>query len=433
MRYLPHMLADQLDTAVEVHAEAEFKFLSDLVSKDSSLGNEDESLQILGERLSDIGMEVQRLPIDPNIAEDALAGVAQGSYAGRSNLLAGNVLSDEFPSLLINCHIDVVPAKGPAWGREPFEPIRVGDRLYGRGAGDMKGGIVTATLALQAISSVAPEFLSCPLALLAVIEEECTGNGTLAALRAGIDADAVLLPEPTNLELLLGGVGILWLKVLITTRGGHAEAADQMQSPARLVRDIIDQLATLEHELNLSPTDPFSHITSPYNINIGKIRSGDWASSVPSWTSLEIRIGFPSTYRHEDIGRMVEKCISDVVVISDDVTLAVSPSGFRAEGYYLEPTAPLAMAFAKVSQQRTGKTIPTTVMGSTTDARYYVNHGRGQALCYGPKVGNMHGVDEYVELSSIVEAAKQYACFMVNYFAGRGLDGMEQEQVVPNE
>ncbi len=57
-------------------------------------------------------------------------------------------MNDEFPSLLINGHIDVVPAEGPAQEREPFEPGRVGDRLYGRGADDLKGEIATANLAL---------------------------------------------------------------------------------------------------------------------------------------------------------------------------------------------------------------------------------------------------------------------------------------------
>src|SRR4029077_8016732 len=94
------------------------------------------------------------------------------------------------------------PAPGPP---RPSEPRRDGDRLYGRGAGDMKGGFAMATLALDALLAVAPDAIAGALSFLSVNEEECTGNGTLAAARAGVLADAVILPEPTGLDMLLAG------------------------------------------------------------------------------------------------------------------------------------------------------------------------------------------------------------------------------------
>ncbi|MGC9156506.1 MAG: M20/M25/M40 family metallo-hydrolase, partial [Ferrimicrobium sp.] len=206
MAYLSDGLVRQLDAAVETHIEAELGFLRALVSEPSTVGNEAGAIEVLGDRLSRLGLDPTLVSIDDRIAADPLAGVPSQGYRDRHNLLARTKGAGDSLSLLINGHIDVVPAEGPGWSSPPFVPVLAGDRMYGRGAGDMKGGLAAATLALQAISVVAGDFLDHPMALLAVIEEECTGNGTLSALRSGIDAEVVLLPEPTNQSILLGGI-----------------------------------------------------------------------------------------------------------------------------------------------------------------------------------------------------------------------------------
>ena len=418
MAHLPDGLFRRLDAAVETHAEAELDFLEALIRKPSTVGNEAGALEVLGDRLTRLGLDSTLSLIDDSVATDPLAGVPSLSYGNRCNLLATAQNASDSLSLLINGHIDVVPAEGPGWSNPPFVPVVTGDRMYGRGAGDMKGGLVTATLALQAISTVASDFLDRPIALLAVIEEECTGNGTLSALRSGIDADVVLLPEPTNQSILLGGIGIIWLKLTVNTKGGHAEAADRLRSPSQLLCSLIAEFEELERELNASSEEPFSRLSQPYNVNIGKIQAGDWASSVPSWLTLEVRIGFPSQYNHDDIGQMVEKRLGKIIAGPENFSLAMASTGFRAEGYYLDPASPLVTAFSDVLARRYDQRIAHEVMGSTTDARYYVNHGHGEALCYGPIVGNMHGTDEYVVVSSIVESAKHYASFIVSYLSG---------------
>jgi hypothetical protein len=88
-------------------------------------------------------------------------------------------------SLIINGHIDVVPT-GPAdfWAKPPFAPHIEGDWLYGRGAGDMKAGLVAGLFALKALQRLGLQ-PAADLYLLSVIEEECTGNGALACLARG--------------------------------------------------------------------------------------------------------------------------------------------------------------------------------------------------------------------------------------------------------
>ncbi len=114
-------------------------------------------------------------------------------------------------SLILNGHIDVVPP-GPLdmWTTPPFEPRRDGNWLDGRGAGDMKAGLVGCLAALTALTRTGYR-PAADVTIQSVIEEECTGNGALACLARGYRADAVLIPEPMENRLIRAEVGVLWL------------------------------------------------------------------------------------------------------------------------------------------------------------------------------------------------------------------------------
>jgi acetylornithine deacetylase len=120
------------------------------------VGREHEAQEVVEEELKRLGFEVDRLPIPDGIESDPLAGVPQLSYDGRFDVV-GRSGAAQGPSLLLNAHIDVVPAEQPdRWASPPFEPRRDGDRLYGRGAGDMKSGFAMAALALDALRATCP-------------------------------------------------------------------------------------------------------------------------------------------------------------------------------------------------------------------------------------------------------------------------------------
>ena len=92
----------------------------------------------------------------------------------------------------------------------------------------MKSGFAIGMLALRALRDVAPDlFATSRLGFLAVVEEECTGNGTLRSVAEhGVTADEVVVFEPTDLGLMLGGVGVLWIEIDVVASSGHAYAAE---------------------------------------------------------------------------------------------------------------------------------------------------------------------------------------------------------------
>ena len=388
-----------------------------LVAAPSTVGLEQEAQDVVEQELKRLGLEVERLPIPETIEDDPLAGVAQISYEGRADVV-GRLGSNEGPSLLVNGHIDVVPAGKPdLWTSPPFEPRLDGDRLYGRGAGDMKGGFAMATLAIDALLAVEPEAIAGSLTFLSVIEEECTGNGTLAAARAGVLADAVILPEPTGLGMLLAGVGILWLDVVLDGKSAHAESADRAVNPIDLALTVVDALRRSEREMNLEIEPSMRGVEHPYNINIGMLEAGDWRSSVPANATLGLRIGHPTSWSTADAIARVGAAIHEI----DDPWLrahppTLRPSGFRAKGYAMPGGDPLARRLADAHRGAHGEAVAEVAMASTTDARLYVNDFDVPALCYGPVAHDIHGIDESVELSSIVAGARTLARFIADWY-----------------
>jgi hypothetical protein len=137
-------------------------------------------------------------------------------------------------------HIDVVP-EGPhdMWSRNPFEPAVKDGWMYGRGAGDMKAGIILNLYALRALRALGWQ-PAADVYQQSVVEEECTGNGALACLQRGYRADAALIPEPSSGVLTIAQVGVMWFQVKVTGHPVHVYKADAgsnaIESAFRLIQ-----------------------------------------------------------------------------------------------------------------------------------------------------------------------------------------------------
>ncbi len=93
----------------------------------------------------------------------------------------------------------------------------------------------------------------------------------------------------------------------------------------------------------------------------------------------------------------------------------IRANGFRAEGYDLSPQHPLAMALATAHRDAHGVDPAAIRMASTTDARTYLNQAGIPAICYGPRTERIHGIDEGVELASIMAGARTLARFLMAF------------------
>lgn len=126
-------------------------------------------------------------------------------------------------SLLLNGHIDVVPAaREDGWERDPFDPwVDGGGNLVGRGACDMKGGIAAMVLAAEVLAQTGA--LRGDLVVCTNTDEESSGVGGLACARRGVSADFAIVPEPSGLEVWPACRGSVYCAVTLEGRAGHAE------------------------------------------------------------------------------------------------------------------------------------------------------------------------------------------------------------------
>src|SRR5262249_38635715 len=276
---------------------------------------------------------------------------------------------------------------------DPFTPVRSDGWLSGRGAGDMKGGFALGLLAVAGLRQAMPGALGGELSFLSVIEEECTGNGTLAACRAGVLADTVIVLEPTDLDLLLGGIGVLWIEIGIAGIPAHAESADRAQNPIGSIPAILGALAEFEDSINESNGDPaFAAVARPYNVNVGVVSARDSASSVPGRATLQVRVGFPRAWSPNEAFKRVSGAVLEASATDPwraPKPPVIRPTGSRAEGHLLPADHWLTEAMARAHQSATGALPRRQPIGATTDARYYLNQFGVPALAYGPRARNI--------------------------------------------
>ncbi len=416
-------MQDKLDRLVELHSEAAFAFLEAMVRQPSVVGAEQSAMAVFEGEARSLDLKVERLPFANGAVHDSRAGVAPPADAvtqDRYQALASTP-GDSPLTLLLNGHMDVVPADSPQlWTGHPFEPVRRNGRLYGRGAADMKSGFAVGMLALRALRDVAPDlFATRRLGFVAVIEEECTGNGALRSVSEhGVTADEVVLLEPTDLGLLIGGVGVMWIDIEIASPAGHAHDATAHSSAIELGFRLIEALKQWAEDLGRTEPEPSmaSNLT-PYALNLGKVRAGDWTSSVPAHAVFSVRVGYPRSWTPDKAEAELREIIASFAASAGfPVQPRVTLTGFRAKGYLLDESSRLVRDLSAAHYAAHGVSPAVYSLGSTTDARIYLNEFNIPAVCFGAVAHDMHGIDESVELQSIIDAAKTLARFILMRF-----------------
>jgi acetylornithine deacetylase len=328
-------------------------------------------------------------------------------------------------SLILNGHIDVVPT-GPLdmWTQPPFAPYVKDGWMYGRGAGDMKAGLAANLFALDALSrlGLAP---AAEVYLQSVIEEECTGNGALACLQRGYRAEAALITEPTDGTLTSAQVGVMWFQVKVKGKPAHVAYAGTGANAIEACLPIIKALHELEHRWNEVKHPAFAEHAHPINFVVSKIEGGDWTSSVPSWSTFDMRIGLYPGQDLAQVRREVEAVVA--AAAQQDAFLRQNPPqisyhGFQAEGYELPQGSDAQVLLEQCHAQIVGSALTQRALTATTDARFYGLYAGIPALVYGPRAENIHAFDERVELDSMRRVTKTLALFIAGWCGveGRG-------------
>ena len=393
--------------AVERGFDDAVGFLADLVRIPSLLGEEEPAQQLVEARLRRLGFEVESVVPDPErLAERPDSGIPLMSYEGRRSLVG--TMGEGGSSLLFNGHVDVVSAEPlDRWTKEPFGAEVADGRLYGRGSADMKGGVAAMLLGVEAALSAGP--LPGRIVYQSVIEEECGGNGALAACLAGPLGDATLIAEPTDGGMDLVAVGVIWARITLEADSRHASNADRGANPIEATYPVIEALHGLEAELNAEPEPEVAGLNHPYLLNVGALHAGDWASMTPGRATLDVRLGFPIRMEPAEAQERLAAAVR-----AADPAAQVEFRGFRARGYSFDPESPFVRLLGDCHEEVRGGRPRPDPSRATTDLRFF----EGQAVCYGPTGDDLHGVDEWVDLQSIADVATVIALLIRRWGEG---------------
>lgn len=405
------MLVDDLKAAVDGALVA--ADLSTLIAAGPDETHAQEVVIAIAERLG-LHVETHEEEVDALRRLDGYPG----EEVDRNRLLSVSVTSPgqyaEAPRLCLSGHVDVVPTGEQPWTSPPFAPRIDDGRIYGRGAADMKAGVIAALHALATVTRVATQPPG-DVVLHSVVAEEDGGLGAFAALRRDADFAACVIPEPTDGQIICAHGGALTFTGRISGRAAHA--SDRLAGISALDRflPVYQALQDIERQLNTDVTHPLMGDKQlPYPLNVGRITAGDWASTVPDELVFECRAGVPVGTSAADVRRLVEQAVAKAAdQLDDPPTIAWTGGQFEASE---TPTDhPLVVAVTDAAATVTGTTPKPAGASYGSDMRLYRAYGIPTVM-FGPgDLHQAHATDESVAIDDVVTHARILAVLAARF------------------
>jgi acetylornithine deacetylase len=377
-------------------------------------------------QLAALGLEVDhwQLPLAELAAHPDFPGVEvereeSWGVVGRLPGSDPGTAEHEPRSLLLNAHVDVVPAGAlDTWaGGVAYSGEIVGDLLHGRGACDMKAGLAAAYWAVVALVRAGVS-LRGDLLLACVQGEEDGGLGTFGLLERGWRADACVIPEPTSLDLVPANAGALTFRLRVPGQATHASRRLEGVSAIEKFWPIWSALQELERSRNATADPMVARWALPYPLSVGQVSSGSWASSVPDLLVAEGRLGVALDEPVDAARNALEAAIA--VACQQDPWLRDHPvsvewwGGQFASGR-LAPGSDLVDRVAAAHRVAGGGAQQTWAAPYGSDLRLMNGLGGVPTLHYGPgDTALAHAPNESVPLSEVLTATRTLALLAVD-------------------
>jgi succinyl-diaminopimelate desuccinylase len=292
-------------------------------------------------------------------------------------LLAASAGKDGAPKIVFHGHLDVVPAR-----EEQFRPRVEGDRLYGRGAYDMKGALAAMMGAVQELRDATDVQV-----VFAVVpdeeSEEEVDRGTHELIRNGVSGDFAITGEPTDLHIGVQAKGVLALRLEVSGTAAHGSTPWLGDNAILKALDVFRAIESL----------PFARESSDLfdrpSINLGRILGGDALNKVPDSCFIDVDIRYLPGQDPGAIRAQVEDLQSVQVV---------------AQFHRMPAIVERNNLFVQVLSECASKLLETETISvgrdGASDAICFLEAGV-PAVEYGPRGAGHHGPEEWVSLSSL--------------------------------
>lgn len=357
-----------------------------LISINSVSGNENNIANYISNKLFEIGLDV-------NLSNSGYENVGPSVSA----ILRGQ---NEGPTILLIGHMDTVQVMR-GWETDPFSPVVQGDKVYGLGSCDMKGGIAAILETLNRIVESNIK-LNGNIAVAFVSDEEILSRGTYQLLKSGLKADMAIMAECRFDEAAIGFRGRYSINVIVSGETGHASKYPYVGESA------IINASRLAVEIEKLPT-----LVSPV------LGEGTWCirhieGGIKSTLNVPDRCELFAD-RYTTPGETFETCKAQILDaaeklgIKDKVDVELVPRDLPyMEGFEISKEHPIVTTIQEKYKEIVGKELPLGYDKSVCDSNFLVNIGNIPTITFGPSGENMHQSNEYGYISQVKASADIY-------------------------
>lgn len=387
-------------------------FLQDLIRVPSVTGEEGPIQQLIAKQLMEMGLvvDVFEPSLDALQKHPAFVEVSRG-YEGRPNVVGVLNGVGGGKSLLFNGHVDVIPAGAQeSWQHGSWSADLADGRLYGRGASDMKSGLAAMTMAIKAILESGIR-LRGDVILEYTVDEELSGNGTLACVMKGYKADAGICCETSSMRVQPGSIGRIWFEIKVQGMAAGIqrrwEGINAIEKGYLVTQAVADferlRVKRLSHPL-------YPDVLSAIPCMVGVFESGSYHSAFPDSCLLK---GSMATLPGEDSAAVKAEFIEFIrEKVASDPWLKEHPPEVIFTGYFAEPSEipvdslivqTLSQQFVKVM----GKEPVISGREGAADIRFMNRYGNTPTVIFGPGMTEqMHANNEWVNIDDLIQSTK---------------------------
>ncbi len=328
--------------------------------------------------------------------------------AGRPNVIGviaaeDEAASDPFASragLMLNGHLDTVSTGDMR--HEPLVPEVQGDRIYGRGSLDMKGGLAMGLLALAALKR-SGQRLGRPLLFTGVVDEEYMSAGTADVVRR-YQADAAVVMEPTALEVNVAHKGFAWVTAEVFGRAAHGsdyrEGVDAICGMGR----VLAQLERLNSRYTSGPGHP---LVGPPSVHASLIEGGRELSTYPDYCRLQLERRTLPGESAADFMAELNDILAQLAEEDEEFSARVTLD-FVRHGYEVDEGEEVVRSLASCINRVTGEAPQYRGSSGWLDSAL-LGEAKIPTVIFGPGGAGAHAAEEYVDLSSVITGARVLA------------------------
>ncbi|HLE44090.1 MAG TPA: M20 family metallopeptidase [Methylomirabilota bacterium] len=351
---------------------------------------------------------------------EGLAVLVEPVAPGRPNVVASLAGAPGGPTLVLEGHTDVVTeGDARAWRHGPWSGVLEDGRLYGRGAADMKGGLAAAMAAAAALKRAGVR-LGGTLVVAALVDEEAGMTGARQFVRTplGRAMDAAIICEPEQNELCLEQKGVFWARVTIHGRMAHGAMPYAGVNPIAAAGAFLGALPRLERRVGRGV--PRSRFLGRPHITPTRCRAPlDGVAQdnvIPSRAGLVLDVRLTPGLAAETVRAALDGLARDVEARQPGIKVEVETVAPPRPPTKTPRNAAVVRALGWAVSAVTGRRPRFGGVPGSTDGTIFVAERGIPIVTFGP--GNRqvpHQVDEHVEVTELVEAARCYAAAALRF------------------